>query len=209
MTVRTRIICVKSGNGLVVSPSGSIVVEQKRVESVIFSKYLTNTGLSTGSYQMAITTGTLAAPVKFYIKSDNYDILITRLKFFISGVLATLTEFGTGTALTNGCRLFYVANDGSEVDINPIIKSNYDLVRLGAGTPAFGTGTAAFQVSNAVGTAEAYHPVVTFTDFMPNGKGILLKANSNQKLVIEIRDDTLTSRAVDFNCIADGEVIYG
>lgn len=206
MTARVRISCVKSGNGLIIKPDGTIGVNITPVRSIIFSEYLTTTGIPGGSAQMAINTGTLAAPITFYIRSDPvYDLLITRLKFFISGSASKLNEFGTGTALTNGCRLFYRSSDGTEEQINPLIQTNYDLVRLAAGTPAFGTGTASYQITNAVGTAEAFHPVVNFTEFMPNGKGIFLARNSKQTLGIQIRDDTLTARAVDFNCIADGE----
>lgn len=184
----------------------ALVVTQKITNTIPFSQYLTTTGLSTGSSVMAITTGTLAAPVKFYIKAHNSrDTLITALKFFIAGAAAALNEFGTGTALVNGCRLYYTDSDLGDVDINPIIYTNYDLIRLANGEPAFGTGADSYRVLNAIGTDESFHPIVDFQKKMPFGKGIMLKAGSKQKLILEIRDNTLTSRASIFNCIAEGE----
>ena len=184
----------------------ALLVNQRHVHTVPYSSYLTLDGTPTGSNQMAITTGTLAAPIKFFIKaSATQNTLITQLKFFISGAAAALNEFGTGTALTNGCRLYYTDPITGEINLNPIIKSNYDLVRLAGGEPAIGDGPTAYQITNAVGTAEAFHPVVNLSKFMPLGKGIILNKGSKQKLIIEIRDNTLTGRAVDFNCIADGE----
>ena len=184
----------------------ALSVNQRRIETIPFSEYLTIDGTSTGSSQMAITTGTLNAPINFFIKASvTSDVLITKLKFFISGPSALLNEFGTGIALTNGCRLYYTDPSLGEIQLNPIIKSNYDLIRLADGQPAFGNGSAAYTISNAIGTSEAFHPVVRLSDTMPFGKGILLKKNSRQRIIIAIRDNTLTSRAVDFNCNAEGE----
>lgn len=204
--IAVRLLDVVTGKAARVDSDGAVSVHQKRITSIPYSEYLTNTGLPTGSSQMAITTGTLAAPVLFYVQASNdYNILLTKLKFFISGSAAVLNEFGTGTALTNGCRIYFINPALGEVQLNPLIKSNYDLVRLAGGNPAFGSSDSAYILKNAIGIEEAFHPVVNLYESMQFGRGILLEKGSKQKFIIEIRDDTLTSRASAFNCIADGE----
>lgn len=171
---------------------------------VPFRQYFTSTGASSGSNEMAITTGTLAAPVSFWVPSHTTrQRVISRISFFVSGSAASLNEFGTGTALTNGCRIYYQDPTAGDVDLHEAVKSNFDLVRLCDGQPSFGSGTAAFQVSNAVGTDEAFIPVLDIRNFVPP-YGIRLEAGSTQKIVIDIRDNTLTAKASSFNAIAYG-----
>lgn len=203
MGILAAILDWKTGETASVDSDRSLLVNQKRLNTIIFSEYLKD---SAGSSQMAITTGTLAAPVEFYISADaTYDLLITELSFVVAGASAALNEFGTGTALTNGCRLYYQDSVLGDIQINPIVYSNFDLVRFSSFNPSFGDGTTAFTAQNAIGTDEIYPAVVDLTRKMPNGKGILLKKNSKNKLVMQIRDNTFTAKASLFNCIVSGE----
>lgn len=179
-----------------------------RSSCIPFRQYFTIDGTPLSSNQMAITTGTLAAPVDFFIKASNKrTIVITYLNFYIAGSAAVLAEFGTGPLLTNGCRIFYKDARVGEVDIHEAVKTNFDLVRLTGGSPSFGTGTDAFRLYNTDGLDEAFIPKLDLSDFVPP-YGIQLDKDSDQRITISIRDNTLTNRASSFNCIAYGfEVI--
>lgn len=183
----------------------ALKVNQKTQKTIIFSEYLKT---SADVSNMAITTGTLANPVEYYISADPvYDILITELNFAIAGAGSALNEFGTGTALTNGCRMYYTDDAIGEIQINPIVRTNYDLVRFASGRPSFGTGADAFRLTNAISTDEVFWAVVSLQEKMPLGKGIRLEKGTNQRLVMQIRDNTLTTKASRFDCIVSGEKI--
>lgn len=80
------------------------------------------------------------------------------------------------------------------------LKSNWDFVRLCLGNPSFGDA-GAFRVNNVSGTSEGYIPVLDLTKLIPP-YGIKLDMGTNQKLVLEIRDDV---QGVDsFNAICYG-----
>lgn len=171
---------------------------------VPFRQYFTSDGTPTGSSQMAITTGTLAVPVEFWVPaSDTKNRYITYLSFYIEGVAANLGEFGTGTALTNGCVLKYSGVETADSILHDALKSNFDFIRLCVTAQAFGVGVDAFRVSNAVGAAEAFFPTLDLTKFIPPF-GVQLDSGTRQKFVIQIRDNTLTGRASRFDCIASG-----
>lgn len=171
-------------------------------KTYLFRQFMTTDGTATGTSSMKVV-GTLAAPVKFYVSAGkNDDRYISAISFVIAGVGATLSEFSTIAALTNGCKLYYERERGNIV-IHDALKSNFDFVRLCLGSPAFGDAATAFRASNVVGTSDAYIPVLYLSHIMPP-YGIKLDAGSNQRLVLEIRDDT-TSASIDaFDAIAYG-----
>jgi len=165
-------------------------------------QYMTLDGTEGGTSSMKVV-GTLAAPVKFFIPAGlDDDRYITMLSFVIAGAGATLSEFSTVPALTNGCKLYYEQPAGVRV-IHDALKSNFDFVRLCVGTPAFGAAADAFRASNVIGTSEAYIPTLDLTKIIPP-YGIKLDAGSNQKFVLEIRDDTTSASIVAFDVIAYG-----
>ena len=214
MSIGTRIIDGKDGtdNGAKVDEFGSLQVVNgpfRPAESftVPMVRFLTNDGTPTGSNEMAITTGTLAVPIEFWIESNpDRDRFITSISFFISGSSAALNEFGTGTPLPNGVRIYYNDVIIGDAELS-VLKTNFDFVRLCDGQPAFGAGSNAFQVSNAIGTAEAFIPYLDLTKIIPP-YGVKLSKSVKQRFVIQIRDDTFSARAVNFNCLIKGfEVI--
>ncbi len=165
-----------------------------------FRQFLTTTGLSSGSEDMQVV-GTLAAPIEFWVPADvTNDRYVTSLSFVIADQNATLDKFGTITALTNGCRLFYERASG-EIELHGTLKSNFDFVQMCLGQPAFGDGNTAFRAPNIVGASEAYIPVLDLMIMNPP-YGIRLARGSLQRLVVQVRDDT---QGVDrFDCVATG-----
>ena len=154
----------------------------------VYREFLTlnNDGVTTSMLVNGSVTKRL-----FWIDAEpGYDIYITSLSFFIADANATLVQFGALTALTNGCRLFYENPDGV-INIGTQLRSNFDIVRLCLGMPAFGTGADAFRVSNAAGptgTSEAFTPVLDFRSFGFQW-GVRLLNNTQNRLAFEINDN--------------------
>lgn len=168
----------------------------------VFRRKMSLDGTATGTSDMRVL-GTLAAPIKFYIPADEPDDrYITMLSFVIAGAAATLSEFSTVPALTNGCRLYYEQPSGIKI-IHDSLKSNWDFVRLCNGQPAFGSGADVFRATNVIGTSEAYIPTLDLTKIMPP-YGIKLDRATNQRLVLEVRDDLTAVAITAFDCIAYG-----
>jgi len=166
----------------------------------VFRQYLTDDGTSSGDNDMR-TDGS-STNVDFYVSSQQEnDLYISELSFVISDALAALNSFGTLSALTNGCRLFYSDAEG-EVDIHEELQSNFDFVRLCAGSPAFGDGNNSFRANNVSGNSEGFLPVLDIRKTFGFRWGLRLAAGTSQRLTLRVRDDTT---GVDsFNCIAYG-----
>lgn len=182
---------------------GSIPITQNtypvlstRDETSIFRAYLKT---AAGSSDMKVDGST--NNVVFSIVADvDDDIYITSLSFVIADAGATLNKFGNITALTNGCEFFYESTEGSIV-IHDALKTNFDFVRLCNGNPAFGDGTSAFRAGNVSGTSEAYLPTFD-TRVFGFPFGIRLRAGTEQKIVLKIKDDC---QGVDqFDAVAYG-----
>ena len=114
----------------------------------------------------------------------------------------TLSEFGnTNAALTNGCVLEYVDEDGP-VTIHDALKTNWDFIRLSGGSPAFGDAAAASRASNVSGTSEGYIPFLDLRKTFGFKWGFRLASGSRQKIVLRVRDDLTVPD--QFDCIAYG-----
>ena len=180
---RKRYAAVDDQNALVVTNTACPpMIEQK---NIIFSQYLTNSGNATGDSQMSTgTTGEFFIPS--HVERDRY---ITQISFAIIDAGAGLNEFGNIAALTNGCRFYYTRGGGQEVDIKDGLKSNWDFVRMCRLNPAWGDAGTAFIAQNVTGASEAFAPVMNFLDILPP-YGLKLDKGSEQKLALEVRDDT-------------------
>ena len=108
---------------------------------------------------------------------------------------ATMSKFGNITALTNGCNLFFDRATGT-ITIHDTLKSNLDFVRLCLGQPAFGTAADSFRIKNDISTSEGYIPVLDLTKLVPPF-GIKLDLGTNQRFVLEVKDNTSTVDAFD------------
>lgn len=207
MALPVKIFDSKNGQSAAVENHALVTVSEPhppfgKSKTYLFRQFMTTDGTSTGTSSMKVV-GTLAAPIKFYIPAGkNDDRYITTISFLIAGAGATLSEFSTIAALTNGCKIYYERESGEKL-IHEALKSNFDFVRLCIGTPAFGDSAAAFRASNVIGTSEAYIPVLNLAQIIPP-YGIKLDAGSNQRLVIEVRDDTTDAAITGFDAICYG-----
>jgi len=152
----------------------------------IFRQYMTDDGLSTGSYDMVVD-GSSTVQSFWVPASPTADRYITVLSFVIADAGAISSEFGNITALTNGCRLWYSSLQAN-VDIHSALKTNFDFIRLCLGTVPIGATTTAFRLSNVFGNSEAFIPVLYLTSIMPPF-GLKLDMASSQRLVMDIKDN--------------------
>lgn len=132
---------------------------------------------------------------------ENFDLYITALSFLISDLNAVLNQFGTIGALTNGCQLIYQDQRG-DVFIHDELKTNFDFIRLGLANPPFGDAATAFRANNMSGNSEGYIPVVDFRTTFSLPWGIPLKAGTNHRITLRVRDDVTGVDA--FDCISYG-----
>ena len=169
--------------------------------AIPFRQFFTDTGLSTGDNDMRVATDT-----DFWVAAngtqDGRDTYIKSISFIIADAGASLNEFGNIGELTNGVNLIWITQDLGTITIAASLVSNWDFVRLAGGQPAYGTGNAAFKANNVVGSSEAFTPFVDLEYLFGLQYGVRLRAGTNDKLMIEIRDDT--SGVDQFNGIVYG-----
>ena len=194
MSVVVRIEGGKAGAVAGVSKDGLLQVQVSPDPPFVpqkikpFRQFLTDDGLSGGSNDMIVDGS--STNVEFWVPADTVnDRYITILSVVIADNGNFLqNEFGDlGSALTNGCRLFYERGSGEEIDIHDALKSNFDFTRLALGRPAFGATSTTFRGTNFIGTAEAMIPVIDLKEFMPPF-GIKLDAGTKQRIVLTVKD---------------------
>lgn len=162
-----------------------------------FRRYLTDDGLIDGTNDMGVDGS--STNVDYYVPAAvDEDRYITTLNFIVGyGTTGTPYEWADGTALTNGCRLFYSSMQG-EVDIHEGIQTNQDFFRL-----SFNPVPTAWEVRH-VNANNDYGYFITL-DLTKLGLpfGIKLDKGTQQSLTMRIRDNAGTD-ADSFNCIAYG-----
>lgn len=165
-----------------------------------FRQFLTDDGTPTGSEDMLVDGS--VTPVDFFVEApQDADLYVTRLSFIVVDQNASLNTFGNIAALTVGCRLFYTDELG-EVVIAEALQTNFDIVRLGSGTPSFGDGTTAFIANNVDFISEGIIPILDFKDTFGFRWGLELRNGSLQRLVLRIQDDITGIDAMDV-------IVYG
>ena len=153
-----------------------------------FRQYFTDDGYSTGSNDMRVDGSTNNQTFCIQAEEEK-DIYIGRISVVIADASASLNKFGNLTALANGIEFRWVSQDLGDTIIHEALKTNFDFVRLGGGSPAFGTTTNAFRASNVSGNSEAYIPQVDFSEIFGLPWGIRLRKGTTDKLQFTIRDD--------------------
>ena len=163
-------------------------------------QYLTDDGTTTGSTDMLVDGS--STNVEFWIPaSEDFDIYIQSLSFIIADAGATLKDFGSINALTNGCKLSWRQTSG-EIILHDNLVSNWEFVRMANGNPAFGSGTSAFRASNVVSTSEAFIPILDFGDVYGFPWGLKLRRGTTDRIVLTVRDNITAPD--QFDCIATG-----
>jgi hypothetical protein len=153
-----------------------------------FRQYFTDDGLATGSEDMLINGAT--TPTDFYISArEDVDLYIKNIAVIIADAGATASKFGNLSALTNGVRFFWSNQAVGEIEIDEGLKTNLDFVRLGLGTPAFGSAANAYRVPNIEGNSEGYIPNIDMTETFGLPWGVRLRAGTTDKLVFTVRDN--------------------
>ena len=187
-----------SWTSLIPSPPADVPMTMR-----IYRQYLTDDGLAKDGTNQDMTVDGSSTAVDFYVKADtDNDIYIKSLSFVLTEPSMGLNEWAnTNNSLTNGCRLFYEDING-EVDIADAIKTNWELIRLCFGQPAFGSGSTVFRASNVLGTDEGYLPFLDVETVFGSPWALRLKAGTNQKLTMRIRDDITSTDS--FDCIVSG-----
>lgn len=168
-----------------------------RQKSEPFKQFLTVDGLSTGSSDMSVDGS--STNQEFYITASNTsDRYITSISIII-GYSASGKPFqwADTTALTNGIRFFYESQRGT-IDIDSAIKSNSELLRLANDNII----NSDWEVRHVGALNDyGYFIKINLNEFSPYF-GIKLDKGSNQRLVMNIRDDV--TAATTFNTEAIG-----
>jgi hypothetical protein len=193
-----------TGNLLKINKDGSIqaVVNthpplEEATTLIPFRNYFKNNG----SIEMDVDGS--VTPVDFTIEAlQDRTITIKSLFITIVDAGATLSSFGNIGSLTNGLDFEWNTQDFGVVTIANEIQSNFDLISLGGGQPAFGDSGNAFKAQNVVGNEEAYISFVDFEKIFGFQYGIPLRRGTKDKLVFRINDDI--TGVTQFRAIAFG-----
>jgi hypothetical protein len=176
-------------------------VDDEGVLALPFRQFFTDTGLLSGSSEMNIDGST--NPTDFFISaSTEYDIYIKAISFEIADAGAVLNEFGNLSPLTNGVEFCWVTTSNGNYIIDEGLQTNWDIVRLCGGNPAFGSGANSFRANNVSGNSEGFIPVFDTQSLFGMPWGLRLKKNTLDKLVFRVRDNI--SSIDSFNIIAYG-----
>jgi hypothetical protein len=190
--IKTAIIDIKNSNRLTIEDDGSInayivPTPPKNVEQIAlpYSEYLMLNG--NGSKSMVVNGS--VTNQSFYIEAKATDIYINTLVFTIADAGATLNNFGSLSALTNGLDFFYFNQTQGQYIIESGLKSNFDMIRLANFEPSFGSGNDAFRANNVVGTSEAYVGTIDLEDIFGLQWGLKLRANTTDKVGFIVKDN--------------------
>ncbi len=186
---------VTPDNELLVSTSGYPAFRTQKIQP--FRQYLTDDGTASGSNDMGVDGS--STNVDFYIPSDpNNDRYITGLSIIVGyGVSGQPNQWADGTALTNGCRLFY-SNTYGELDLHDVIKTNQDMFRLSLSAIPTAWEVRHVNANNDYGYFISMPLSLTMPPY-----GLKLDAGTTQQLVLRVRDNAGTD-ADTFNIIAYG-----
>jgi hypothetical protein len=191
--LKTSIHDQKQGHSLAIEDDGSInvyVIPQppKDAEQITlpFAEYLSLNGA--GLTTSMLIDGSVTNK-EFYIKAKEYDTYINTLVFEIADASAALNQFGNLAALTNGLEFYYFNQLQGRYVIETNLKTNYDMVKLANFEPSFGTGAAAFQLTNAITAAEAYVGTIDLEDVFGLHWGLKLRAYSTDRVGFTVRDN--------------------
>lgn len=148
-----------------------------------------------------------ATNIEFVVSAEeDSDIYVKTLSLLIADNGARLNLFGALTALTNGFSLTYETTDLGVVNIAESVKTNLDMIRLGLGQPAFGSGTNAFLADISGGGADTYMPVIDLSVAFGLLRGLRLRSGTNDKIALTIKDN-LSVGITQFDCLAYGNKI--
>jgi hypothetical protein len=154
-----------------------------------FRQFFTDDGSDTGDEDMKVNASA-AAPQDFTIAAkEDRDVFIKSISIVIADAGATLNQFGSIGALTNGVQFLWSTQSKGEVVLHPGMVSNFDFVQLALGDPAFGDGNGAFRANNVESTSEAFLPVIDLQRTFGFDYGLRLKKGTLDKIILRIQDN--------------------
>ena len=139
------------------------------------------------------------------VASQTKDIYIGSVFITLADAGAALNEFGSISALTNGCRFYWKSQDEGEIIINESIKSNWEWIKQGGIVPGFGQTNSSFRANNVSGGSEGFPIFVDFTLLFKLPFGIRLRKGTTDALKIRVRDNL--SNVDEFTAVAYGQQI--
>lgn len=167
-----------------------------------FRQYLTDDGTSSGSQDMRVDGST--NPVDFFINATGTeDIYIKRISVVIEDAGAVINEFANIGELSNGIDFLWSTSESGEISVASSLRTNFDLIQLGGGTPAFGTGNAAFRITNASSSDEAFIPSIDLKEDYGFPWGLRLRKGSEDRITFRVNDD-LSSGISRFDIVCQG-----
>ena len=196
---RGNVARVEDDNSLRTTPT-NIPPRDNPSEIKIYRSYLRN---DAGSEDMRVNAS-LSSPVDFYIEAaSDFDRYIDTISIVIADAGASLNDFGSINALSNGIEIFYEDSALGDVVIADSLKSNFEMLRLCAGgVHGIGSGANAYRANNVEGNSEGFLMYLDFSQVFGIPWGVKLDANSTKRLVVRIKDNT--SGVDTFNMIAYG-----
>ena len=190
--LKTSIHDQKQGHSLAIEDDGSLnvyVIPQppKDAEQITLplSEYMKLNGTGTTSM---VVNGSVTNQ-DFYVAARDYDVYINTIVFEIADAGAVLNQFGALAALTNGLEFYYFNQTQGKYTIESGLKTNYDMIKLANFQPAYGTGNAAFQLTNAITASEAYVGVIDLEDVFGLQWGLKLKKDTTDRVGFIVKDN--------------------
>ena len=160
-----------------------------------------------GSAQMAGAVGTLAAPLEYAVTAGaEFDTWIKTISTEITDTNPSASQFGALARLTNGVSFVWIS-EGVGERVLATIRSNFELIRFGStSTPAWGAGTGAFTITNAVGqNDDSYLISVDLNALLGFRWGLRLRKGTNDRIIWRVQDDL--DGLISFTSICGGTQI--
>ena len=144
-----------------------------------------------GNAQMAGASGTLLAPQEFSVNADpDFDTWIKTISTEVTDTNPSASQFGALTRLVNGVSFVWIS-EGTGERVLATIRSNFELIRFGStSTPAWGAGTTAFTIQNAIGqNDDSYLISVDLNALLGFRWGLRLRKGTNDRILWRVQDD--------------------
>lgn len=152
---------------------------------------------SAGSESMLVNGSVTQQVFSVDAPHDDCDRYVKTISWVIADGGASLNEFASfGNELANGILFRWRTND-RVVQIFPTIQSNFDVIQLCGGQPAFGDGATVFRANNMSGPSEGYIPILDFAQQYGFPWGLRLRGGTDERLEIVIRDNLTGADRID------------
>jgi hypothetical protein len=182
-----------SENGLRVTAEGALGVvihaHPPLTDAVVLQPFAGD--FETGAGVTEMTVDGSAVSVDFSVGADATKTrYIKTIELIISdGSGPRLRDFGGGSALSVGLQFLWESQAGTTLEVGNV-RSNFEALKLSAFQPAFGTGSAAFRLNDAIANnVDAYVAVIDMERTFGFPWGLPLIRGTLDRLTFRVRDD--------------------